>query len=205
VGEEMQFDKAEFGAAPPPSCAGCQAELAGTYFEVDGHRMCPACREKIDAKPEGSPAGRFFAALAYGLGASVVGFVIYYAVLRLTGYEVGFIAIIVGLLVGLAVKKGSRGVGGAGYQALAIGLTYLSIVSTYVPLLADGWRQQNPGEAMSPLAYIVIVPYAFATPFLLGLKNIIGLFIIGFGLYEAWKINKRPKHDIRGPLELKAG
>jgi hypothetical protein len=199
----MQFDKAEFGAAPPPSCAGCQAELADTYFEVDGHRMCPTCRARLDAPPEGTPASRFFTALAYGLGASVVGFVIYYAVLKLTGYEVGFIAIIVGLLVGIAVKKGSRGVGGAGYQALAIALTYLSIVSTYVPLLVGAMEQQNPGQEISGWMYIIILPVAFASPFLLGFKNILGMLIIGFGLYEAWKINKRVKHDIRGPLPLK--
>ena len=36
-----------------------------------------------------------------------------------------------------------------------------------------------------------------ALPFLSGIENIIGIVIIAIGVYEAWKINKRPA--ITGP------
>jgi hypothetical protein len=48
----------------------------------------------------------------------------------------------------------------------------------------------------------LILAFAFATPFLLGAQNLIGLLIIAFGLYEAWKINKRPHLDIQGPFSV---
>jgi hypothetical protein len=47
----------------------------------------------------------------------------------------------VGLFVGAAVRKGSGGRGGWRYQALAILLTYASIVSTYIPYVVSGLNQ----------------------------------------------------------------
>ncbi len=55
--------------------------------------------------------------------------------LKLTGYEFGLIAILVGYAVGIAVRRGSSGRGGWPYQLLAVGLTYASIVGSYLPLV----------------------------------------------------------------------
>ena len=52
-------------------------------------------------------------------------------VTQLTGYEIGLIAVAVGWLVGGAVRLGSKGLGGKPFQALAVALTYLAIVSHY--------------------------------------------------------------------------
>jgi hypothetical protein len=40
---------------------------------------------------------------------------------------------------------------------------------------------------------------AFVAPFLGGFQNIIGIVIIGIGVYEAWKLNKRQIVVITGP------
>ena len=71
-------------------------------------------------------------AALFGLGAAALGSVIFYGVTALTGYEIGLIGVLVGYLVGKAVRKGSGSIGGVQYQVLAVGLTYLSITSTYV-------------------------------------------------------------------------
>ena len=42
----------------------------------------------------------------------------------------------------------------------------------------------------------------YLIPFLAGLKNIVGLVIIGFAMYEAWKINQKPKFVISGPFKI---
>lgn len=198
---EMQFEKADYDAPAPPTCAACAAELRERYYEANGKRVCDGCRNALVAPPPGTAGRRFLGALGWGLLGAFGGFLLYYGVLRLTGYEIGFISIIVGLAVGFGVKKGSHGVGGAGYQALAMGLTYLSIASTYYALLlAEGAKQ---GMEMGVFGYVLAVPLALALPFLSGFKNLLGLLIIGFGLYEAWKINKRPKLEISGPFEIK--
>jgi hypothetical protein len=116
-------------------------------------------------------------------------------VLALSGYEIGIIAIAVGWLVGKGVRWGSGGRGGPLYQALAIGLTYLAIVATYIGMALKGF---SADEASPPILIILIV--GLALPFLAGFQNIIGLVIIGIGLYEAWKINRRVPLAISGPF-----
>jgi hypothetical protein len=77
-----------------------------------------------------------------GLGAlaAVGGSILYFAVAAITGREFGLVAIVVGFMVGKAVQKGSRGRGGWAYQTLAVSLTYLAIVSTYIPLVAKEFQ-----------------------------------------------------------------
>ena len=43
---------------------------------------------------------------------------------------------------------------------------------------------------------------ALAAPFLAGVKNFMGIVIIGIGLYEAWKMNRRANLEMTGPHEL---
>jgi len=247
--EELQFEKADFGGtgATRTSCGGCGRELWDSYYEVNGKLACERCKTDLELmRGQGSGAGRFFRASIYGLGAGLVGAGIWYGIRAATGFEIGFIAIVVGLLVGGAVRKGSNGRGGPLYQALAIFLTYGSIVSTYVPMivgeLRDKWghaakaeaspvpngsptadpaasETPAPGAAAVPskpvpslarallalaILTMLIFAIAFAAPFLMGFQNVIGLFIIGIGLYEAWKINRRVPLTIAGPYRVGA-
>src|SRR5581483_7939348 len=152
-------------------------------------------------------------------------------------------AVGIGLAVGIAVRKGGRGLGGWRYQTLAMVLTYVSITTSYVPLVIKGLVEaqhkkadtatasapssapapsaSSPSSSASPspspasaaagadatpapaasketagagavaLAFLVIFGIAFAAPFLAGASNFMGILIIGFALYEAWKINRR--------------
>jgi hypothetical protein len=58
----------------------------------------------------------------------------------------------VGFAVGSAVRWGSNGRGGWAYQALAILLTYLAIVSTYIPPIVTAIRAEEATAAMSESA-----------------------------------------------------
>ena len=60
-----------------------------------------------------------------------------YVIMLKTGYEIALVAILVGFIVGKAVRAGSGGGGGRAYQVLAVALTYCSIVSSYVPRILD--------------------------------------------------------------------
>src|SRR5690349_4084007 len=122
----LQFDRAETPHSAPAgsACVVCKQPLSGTYFEVNGKTVCPGCRDRLNAElNKYSPAVRFARALGLGAGAAVIGAGIYYGISAATGYEFGLVAIVVGLLVGKAVRKGSGGRGGWRYQALAMALT----------------------------------------------------------------------------------
>ena len=144
----IQFDRAEFetGAAPT-ACAECHSPLAGYYYDVNGQTVCERCRYAIENRfTSGSRLGRFVRATGFGLIAAAIGFGIYYGIVRLTGYEFGLIAIVVGFMVGIAVRIGSNGRGGWVYQGLAIVLTYLAIVSMYIPPIIQGIREMRQKE-----------------------------------------------------------
>jgi hypothetical protein len=132
--EGLRFDEPAVGAGAP-ICGRCQAAIADAYYEVNGHVVCAGCKTALEQGPTGSGASRMLRATAFGLGGAIVGAGVYYAILAVTGYEIGLVAIAVGWLVGRGVQKGSDGTGGWAYQALAVGLTYLAIVSTYVPFI----------------------------------------------------------------------
>ena len=252
--DELRFDKADVTPARsgPLACHVCQRPLHDVYFEVDCQPSCEKCRyELADWRNHGSGAGRFMRALVAGGLAGLVGAGVYYAVLAFTGYEVGLVAIVVGFLVGFGVRWGSRGRGGWPYQVLAVGITYVAIVSTYVPFIfeeiqkmearqvqgerpvgaasTDGLETpvaastatlENPavaapvdasetalvedemtlGGALVGLA--LFGAFVLAIPFLGGFENIVGLAIIGFGLYQAWKINTYTPLLIEGPFQV---
>jgi hypothetical protein len=48
-------------------------------------------------------------------------------------------------------------------------------------------------------AMVVLVAIVAALPFLGGFENIMGIIIIGIGLYEAWKLNQRVPFELSGP------
>jgi hypothetical protein len=50
----------------------------------------------------------------------------------------------------------------------------------------------------------MLILFVCATPFLGGVQNIMGILIIGFGLYQAWKLNRRLAFVITGPHLLAA-
>jgi hypothetical protein len=230
----LQFDRAEYvEAVVAQTCGNCQGALTEAYFEVDGHVICPNCADKLRSDLNGrSRAMGVVRAVGAGFGAAILGALLYYAVEAITGYELGLIAIVVGFGVGSAVRWGCNGRGGWAYQTLAMALTYLAIVSTYVPPVIKAINDRSetapaaagttatpdakteapapttesqdagrtpPSAASALVALVVFAAVMCALPFLAGAQNIMGIVIIGIGLYEAWKINKRRIVSVTGP------
>ena len=149
--EVLQFDEAEFSAEPPaakmPTCASCQQPIPDAYFEVAGKVVCGDCRERIEAAyRSGSGLVRFMKASVFGLGAAFAGGLIYYITVRVTGLNIGLIAILVGIIVGQAVRSGSGNRGGLAYQFLAVFLTYSAIVAMNAPLVIEELMKVDPAE-----------------------------------------------------------
>ena len=142
--DPLQFDVAEAAASTTSrsasSCRGCSRPITGEYYQVNGSIVCTSCRASLD-RPVGARWQRVLRAASLGALAAIGGSLLYFAVAAITGREFGLVAIVVGYMVGMAVRKGSRGRGGWAYQTLAIGLTYLAIVTSYVPLIAREFQK----------------------------------------------------------------
>ena len=70
---------------------------------------------------------------------------------KATGYEIGLVAIVVGLLVGGAVRKGSGARGGWFYQLMAVALTYAAISGSYFIFAARSSRTSSHRRPTKPL------------------------------------------------------
>jgi hypothetical protein len=184
-GDPLQFERAEYtSVSSGPVCCTCKQPAAPEYHQFNGRVFCTNCRQQIEHSiGQLHQSGNMGQAFLFGLGAAILGSVIFYAVSALTGYQLGLIGVLVGYLVGKAVRKGSGSAGGRQYQVLAVSLTYASIAATYVP-----------GHGIS----------ALAAPLLGGFQNILGLVIIGIALWQAWKMNRRVEVKFTGPFFARA-
>ena len=107
-------------------------QIHSPHFEKFGDDRSPAGASLMRARS----LGRAASALGLGALAAFCGSILYSGVGAITGREFGVVALIVGVIVGKAVRRGACGRGGWPYQFLAIALTYIAIVSTYVPAIA---------------------------------------------------------------------
>jgi hypothetical protein len=228
VNDALQFDHAEYTGDQPLTCGSCEHTIAHVYHEMNGRLFCDRCRRNVEiAVNSGSRLSRAIRAIVAGSAAAVVGSLVYFGVTKLTGYELSLVTIFIGYIVGVAVRWGSNGRGGWAYQALAILLTYFAIVSTYAPTvveaMVDASRRQaeQVSTAQAPAAatahaadgkasiarfaamVAVLSLIVCVAPFLLGVKNLIGLVIIGVGLYQAWKMNRRLTLNFSGPHRIR--
>ena len=110
-GGSLQFERAEqAGQSSGTACAVCQQPISTSYYEVNGRVTCQRCRGQIVAAwNRGSPGKRFAKALGLGAVAALLGAGLYFGIEATTGYELGLVAVVVGLMVGGAVRKGSNG------------------------------------------------------------------------------------------------
>jgi hypothetical protein len=251
--DDLQFTTAESGssnsaaAESGQNCLVCHQPIVSTYFALGDKLLCPACCARVNAGPTGSRLGRVTKASFMGLGAGLVGALIWFAIRRVTHLEIGLVAVLVGFMVGKAVRKGSGDRGGRRYQVLAVVLTYCCIAANYMPDVleaalntarkhraaaaaqpgADVNVQPRPakgdaapgpaaGPARNPappvtlgqaieaafLLLVLVFAFSLAVPFLGGFQNLIGILIIGFALWEAWKLNARRRLPITGPYQM---
>jgi len=119
--------------APTKECVTCGSRVAGDYFLSAGQVWCPACRTRRSDEPEEAGKAVFFKAALCGYAGAVAAAAVWAAVIIATGYELGLVAILVGLIVGAAVKWGAGGARGRPYQILAMVLTFLGLSYAMIP------------------------------------------------------------------------
>ena len=150
------------GTAP---CAECRGPIVDTYFEADEGVICASCEARITTTHASDNSGSFGRALLFGIGSAGVGAAIYFAALAATGREITAIVLLVGFIVGKAVRVGSRSRGGRRFQWLALSLTYLAIAATYVPFVMKGFSPASRTSSIELLpattnggAFLVVNP-----------------------------------------------
>jgi hypothetical protein len=130
-----QFGTAEYLGTPGNDhCQFCHQPIAGNYYRINNAMACAACAEKMRGSLALDSHAAFLRALIYGIGAAIVGMILYAMFEIATGLIVGYVSLAVGWLVGTAMMKGSNGVGGRRYQIAAVLLTYAAVSTAAVPV-----------------------------------------------------------------------
>jgi hypothetical protein len=214
---ELSFEHAEFDNQQKAtlSCGYCQKPLRVQYWQIARRPACAACRGVVEREVEaGKSRARFSGAVQYGALAAIAGSVGWVVISKVTGYQIGIVAIGIGYLVGKAVRKGAGGLGGRRYQYLAVFLTYSAIALASLPAIMEALRHShasNSSAAPSQVGligmlsgWLFLLALAYASPFLGGVQNIMGLIIIGIGLYEAWKFTRAVPLNVLGPFPVES-
>ena len=84
----------------------------------------------------------------------------------------------------------------AGYTSPPAGLGTLRCGKLLPTEPATQSERQIPLWFAVPVAFII----SLAVPFMGGVSNLIGWLIIGFGLWQAWSMNKRVPIEVSGPF-----
>ena len=166
-------------------------------------------------------------ALLFGGGAAVLGAILYYAVIAITNFEIGLVAIAIGYMVGYAMRMATKGRGGRRFQIIAVVLTYWAVGLAYMPLALGGARQAQgrseqsatsadagpqAARAVSPRQLLVGLALLGGLTFALPVLAIAGSLpgglisgvIIAFGMHQAWRMTAAPQFEISGPYRVGA-
>ena len=225
--DDLQFQKAEFvSPVQELHCIFCKGGIADTYYQVAGAVACPACAEQrrlFQQSPERQ--GTFLKATLYGVGAAVAGSALY-ALVSLTGFQFSIVAILVGVMVGKAIRHVTGARSSRRYQLLAVFLTYGAITTSYLPSIiaasakqrtkvqaADNAAPQPPPPAQRtfhPVRFVralaLLAAFTLVIPFVVlfdsPASGLLNLFIIGIGLLQAWRLTRPVIAPILGPYSM---
>jgi hypothetical protein len=201
TGSTPQFNTAEYSAAGEV-CKSCKQPLSGDYYRLNGMTACASCTQQVRGQMPVDTQPAFLKAIAFGMGAAVLGCAGYAAFTILTNIYIGFVSLAVGWLIGKAIKMGSGGIGGKRYQIAAAVLTYMAVSMAEVPigLHAHG---QDFSQWMNPDRFVAFLVSGLTSPFRelrSPFNGIIGLVILAVGINIAWKLTAGPKLEILGPF-----
>ena len=151
-----QFGTAEYQETPDKDrCRTCIQPIKDQYYRVSGATTCPRCAEYLAKQTQPDTNAAFVRGLVFGLGAAVLGLILYSVVGIATGLQIGYLSLAVGYIVGRAIMMGSAGAGGRRYQIMAVVLTYAAVSLSAVPIaisqLAKNKNRQVAGSSADPV------------------------------------------------------
>jgi hypothetical protein len=180
-------------------CNGCQKEVpAGQYYTYKGKKgesvfLCEACRETTEKafKAETQNPNMVMAAIL-GILAAIIAGVAWFLLSVLTGYQIGYVAIGVGFIIGHAVIWGAGKKRGASLQILSAAITIVTLlISQYVIVLYYIHKYLLEHRADYPGyngQWIFVSP--FNPDVLKGMFSPMGILIWAIGIYFAYSLPK---------------
>jgi hypothetical protein len=133
TGPTPQFSTAEY-ASSGETCKSCKQAISGDYYRINGMLACQRCAEQVQQQTPKDTHAAYVRAITLGIGAAILGCILFAGFVIITGISLGYISLAVGFLIGKAMKMGSGGIGGRRYQIAAVALTYAAVSMAAIPI-----------------------------------------------------------------------
>jgi mannose/fructose/N-acetylgalactosamine-specific phosphotransferase system component IID len=151
--------------------------------------------------PLTEPSGSLLPAIAVGLGAAIVGGVVWGLIVKISDYEVGIVAWGIGFLVGTAVVFATRGAKSQQLQIIAVVCALVGVLLG--KYLSFAFSVQEEAEALG--FSIGLVSSEMFRIFRENLDDVFGLFDllwIGLAVFTAWRVPQvEPPEPAPAPSE----
>jgi hypothetical protein len=145
INDAPQFATAEY-ASTGDRCKSCNQPISGSYYRINGALACERCTTQLQSQIPKDSHAAFVRAILFGVGAGVLGLILYATFAISTGIVIGYVSLAVGWLVGKAMRKGSNGVGGRRYQIAAAALTYAAVSMAAIPIALWQMKDHKPPQ-----------------------------------------------------------
>lgn len=169
----------------PTMCRACSGGLGRGHVRINGRAVCDPCHRRMK--------GSALFAVAAGLGAAVAAVGMYYAILAWFSVRFLLVAVLAGVMVGTAVRRGRGYQVSLPYRLYAIGLTYLAVVSTY----AHETLATPPFPSWQAWLDTWTLPARMAADG----KSLVVLVLLALGLFEAYRFSEPPVARVEGPFD----
>jgi len=227
-----QFGTAEYVGKPGGDhCQFCHQPIADKYYRTNGAMTCPQCAEKMQGELAKDTHAAFVRAILFGIGAAILGMILYATFAIVTGIVIGYASLAVGWIVGKAMIKGSNGVGGRRYQIVAVLLTYIAVSTAAIPIsihyaveqkqaqhrqttqpqdnLESGPERAAPESRPNMVAALGTLLLGLASPIIEVFEGnpvggMIGLVILFVGMRFAWRFTAAKPLEVFGPFDNSA-
>ena len=135
-----------------------------------------------------------------GLVASVVGAAVWAVVTIATEYQIGFMAVGVGYLVGIAVRTGGKGIDSA-FSYLGAGLALFGCLLGNLFTIC-GVIASNEGVSFFAVLSLLLLDFQFVQELMIETFNPLDLLYYGIAIYEGYKLSIRQLsvEDVTGAL-----
>jgi hypothetical protein len=153
--------------------------------------------------PRNAPAFRIIAAWLMGILAALAGAAAYALLLRrYSNFDFSIIIVLIGFIVGRAIRTGAGHRASMAYQALAVFLTYGAIAGAYIAVRAAflfyDWHSLSRA-ALRPVHLLVLPIEQGARDWLLGVIYALALVVAWCASGGKTSVRSKPDKDARLP------
>lgn len=193
--DTSDFDQAEYAEVPfvPTASAGKRQPLLWGGVAVD------ETREVSESSPN-----YLLRAIAGGLIGAALGAICYAAFIDLTGWTIGYLAILVGWLVGKGMMTASEDRGGPQYQVAATALTYLAVAAGEA-IMVYLWASQRRPVSLDVSTLLGLAKVGLMFPMLNFMRSpgsgMIDMIILFVGLRAAYRMTSDNPRSRRTPFK----